>query len=96
MIDGLTTPEIADYVDALIRRGKAFAKIPPVHPPLPWSTLSGFADSTVFFDTLSRTWPVFPVTGDLIYFQKLFPWVKSAFINPNFCKAICYDELSIQ
>lgn len=96
MIEGLTTLEIADYVDSVVRRGRAFAEIHPVKPILPWSTFSGFSDPTIFFDMLSRSWPMFPATGDLIYLEKHFSWVKYAIINPNVAKVIALDELSDQ
>jgi hypothetical protein len=86
VIEGLSSAEIGDCVDALVRRGQSWATVPPVRPQLPWSTLSGYANRAWFACALSRSWPMFPATGDLIALFKM--WPGSTFIlNPTLTQA---------
>jgi len=94
MFEGLTALEIADSGDDLRRRGSGWPKVPPVHPEPPWATLSGFADKAHFAAMLARSWPLFPLTGDLVMLPKVFDLPSSVLFMSNLVRAIPSDELS--
>jgi hypothetical protein len=93
-MEGFTEHEIVNYAEAIIRRGKAFAEIPPVRPELPWSTVSGFADRTCFCCALARSWPIIPRTGDLVTILKIFRCSMPVILNSSLTLALPLDELS--
>jgi len=93
MKEGFTSQEIADCIDTLRRRGNAFGAIPPVRLPCAWSTMSGFADKVHFFNALSRTWPMFPKTGDALGLLKHFAWVRPVILMPSLTVARAYEDL---
>jgi hypothetical protein len=93
MKEGFTLGEITDYVDSLRRRGNAFGAVPPVRPPLAWSTMSGFSDRVYFFSALSRSWPSFPKTGDALSLLKGFAWARPVILMSALVVARGYEDL---
>jgi hypothetical protein len=93
MREGFTLGEITDYVDTLRRRGNAFAAIPPVRPPLAWSTMSGYPDKVYFFSALAKSWPMFPRTGDALSLLKGFAWARPVVLMPATVVARPYEDL---
>ena len=94
MKQGFTNLETLDYIDSFYRRGGAFNAVPPVRPPLAWSTMSGYADKAHFFSALSRTWPLFPKSGDALGLLKHFAWRGAPIVlMPAFVVARAYEEL---
>jgi hypothetical protein len=93
MKEGFTSHEITDYVHSLRRRGNAFSAVPPVRPPLLWSTMSGFADKVHFFSALARTWPIFPRSGDALGLLKHFGWARPPVLMAAEVFARAYEDL---
>jgi hypothetical protein len=92
--EGFTNAEIVEARDSLHRRGNAFSAVPPVRPPLAWGTMSGYADKAHFFSALSRTWPLFPKSGDALGLLKHFAWRGAPIIlMPSLTVARAYEEL---
>jgi hypothetical protein len=93
MKEGFTSGETLDYIDSLRRRGNAFGSIPPVRPPLSWSTMSGYPDKVYFFSALARSWPMFPRTGDALNLLKGFAWSRPVILMSALVVARPYEDI---
>ena len=91
MIEGLSSDEILEYVDALRRRGNLWQS----RLDVPWETLSGFANQNLFRSALARSWPLFPLTGDAVQLLKILDWNALMIPMPAVTQAIPCDELSL-
>ena len=90
MIAGLSSNEIADYSDALRRRGNGWqSQLKP-----PWETLSGFGSSIMLSVALARSWPAFPLTGNFVALRKILDWYAPIVPMRSLTRAIPCDELS--
>jgi hypothetical protein len=96
MLEGLTEFEAADYSDLLRRRGKGWPEVPPARPSPPWAILSGFPDRVYFASALARSWPLFPLTGDVRMLLKIFDYSMPVIFMDRLTRAIPSDELSLQ
>jgi hypothetical protein len=90
MFEGFSSDEIADYSDAVKRRYQARQnRLKP-----PWETLSGFADAVSFRYAAARSWPAFPMTGDVGPLLKVLNWNAPMIPIHTVTRAIPCDELS--
>jgi hypothetical protein len=90
MIEGLSICEIADFADALRRHPDRWR----TRIKSPWETLSGFTDCDLFIATVARSWPVFPLTGDVTRLLKILDWNAPILPMRHITRAIPCDELS--